>query len=83
MQVRFFLDGQSREVPKGTKVSAAIFLTERALHSRDSEVSSQPRGMFCGIGCCYECLVNIDGVPKQRSCLVEVAPGMEIERDLK
>ena len=45
---------------------------------KQSNVSGEPRGPFCGMGVCYECLVTINGVPKQRSCMVEVAENMEI-----
>jgi predicted molibdopterin-dependent oxidoreductase YjgC len=45
---------------------------------KKSNVRGEARGPFCGMGVCYECLVTIDGVPKQRSCMVEVAENMEI-----
>ncbi|MCX6556135.1 MAG: (2Fe-2S)-binding protein [Candidatus Aminicenantes bacterium] len=45
---------------------------------KKSNVRGEPRGPFCGMGVCYECLVTIDGVPKQRSCMVEAADNMEI-----
>jgi sarcosine oxidase subunit alpha len=45
---------------------------------KKSNVRGDARGPFCGMGVCYECLVTIDGVPKQRSCMVEVADNMEI-----
>ncbi|MCX6554166.1 MAG: (2Fe-2S)-binding protein [Candidatus Aminicenantes bacterium] len=45
---------------------------------KKSNVRGEARGPFCGMGVCYECLVTIDGTPKQRSCMVEVADNMEI-----
>jgi sarcosine oxidase subunit alpha len=45
---------------------------------KKSNVRGEDRGPFCGMGVCYECLVTIDGVPKRRSCMVEVAENMEI-----
>jgi D-hydroxyproline dehydrogenase subunit gamma len=45
---------------------------------KKSNVRGEDRGPFCGMGVCYECLVTIDGVPKQRSCMVEVAENMEV-----
>ena len=38
-----------------------------------------PRGFFCGIGVCFDCLVTIDGRPNVRACLELVRPGMRIE----
>jgi len=37
------------------------------------------RGMFCGMGICYECLVTVNGRPCQRACMLEVEEGMEID----
>lgn len=36
------------------------------------------RGMYCGIGHCFECRVTVDGIPDVRSCLVEVREGMRV-----
>lgn len=38
----------------------------------------QPRGLFCGMGLCFECLVTIDGQENQQACLERVKPQMEI-----
>ena len=43
--------------------------------------TGQPRGIFCGMGVCYDCLVTIDGVPNQRACMTQVKDGMEIRVD--
>jgi predicted molibdopterin-dependent oxidoreductase YjgC len=45
---------------------------------KKSNVHNEARGPFCGMGVCYECLVTVDGVPKQRSCMVEARDNMEI-----
>ena len=37
-----------------------------------------PRGLFCGIGVCYDCLVTVDGVANQRACQVGAADGMTV-----
>lgn len=39
-----------------------------------------PRGLFCGMGVCFDCLVTVDGRAGQRACLTKVAPGMRIGR---
>ena len=46
-------------------------------HTRQGE---RPRGLFCGIGVCYDCLVVVDGVPNVRACMTPVRRGMRIER---
>jgi NADH dehydrogenase/NADH:ubiquinone oxidoreductase subunit G len=34
------------------------------------------------MGVCFECLVEIDGVPARQSCLVPVREGMSIKRQI-
>ena len=36
------------------------------------------RGIYCGMGTCFDCLVTIDGKANQRACLAAVAPGQRI-----
>ena len=40
--------------------------------------SGAPRGVFCGMGACFDCQVSVDGGPAQRACLTKVRPGMKI-----
>ena len=42
----------------------------------------EPRGLFCGMGVCYECLVTVNGCPGQRACMTPVQDRMEIELDV-
>ena len=71
------VNGRSVAATPGETVLAA--LTAAGLKVlKKSNVRGEARGPFCGMGVCYECLVTIDGIPKQRSCMVEVAEDMEI-----
>jgi len=36
------------------------------------------RGLFCGMGSCYECHAVVDGVPLTRTCMTTARPGMRI-----
>ncbi len=40
--------------------------------------SGEPRGLHCGMGACFECLVTIDGRANQRACLAKIAAGQDI-----
>jgi NADPH-dependent 2,4-dienoyl-CoA reductase/sulfur reductase-like enzyme len=42
--------------------------------------SGAPRGMFCGMGVCQDCIVAIDGQPNQRACMTPVRDGMVVTR---
>ncbi|MCC7104132.1 MAG: (2Fe-2S)-binding protein [Chloroflexi bacterium] len=38
----------------------------------------KPRGLFCAMGVCYDCLVTVGGQGTVRACLVPVEPGMRV-----
>lgn len=42
---------------------------------RATRVGGRPRGLFCGIGVCFDCLVTVNGNPSLRACLTEARPG--------
>ncbi len=42
--------------------------------------NGQPRGVFCGIGVCHDCLVTVDGEPNVRSCVTVAQPGSVVTR---
>jgi len=37
-----------------------------------------PRGLFCGMGACFDCIVTLDGRIGQRACLTQAADGMTV-----
>ena len=42
---------------------------------RRTRFTGEPRGVFCGIGICFDCLVTVNGRPNRRACLVPAATG--------
>lgn len=77
VRVHIFVNGHALAAREGESVAAALLAagvrTLRMTPRRD-----EPRGLFCGIGQCYDCLVEIDGEPGQRACMTRVRPGMRI-----
>ena len=72
------LDGVPIQAKPGQSVGAA--LTDAGIRSwRTTRRRDRPRGLFCGIGVCYDCLLVIDGVPNQRACLVPARNDMRLE----
>lgn len=59
----------------------AVLMGEGIKAWRTTRNEGKPRGLFCGIGACYDCLVTIDGQPNQRACMVEACDSMNIEGD--
>lgn len=68
------LDGEPVPVEPGQTVAAALIASGRRSWRRTRK-GGQPRGVFCGIGVCFDCLSTINGRPNQRACLVEAQPG--------
>ena len=78
-QVTIYLNGQAVTAYQGESVHAALLAAGIRVLRKSHQ--GQGRGVLCGMGVCYECLVTIDGVPHVRSCMTEVQAEMEIETD--
>ena len=72
-------EGATFEARAGDTVAAAL-LANGVLVFRTTPVSGAPRGPWCLIGNCHECLVEIDGEPNRQACMVEVRPAMQVRR---
>ncbi|MFE4058420.1 (2Fe-2S)-binding protein [Streptomyces sp. NPDC059096] len=71
---RFTFDGAPVEAEAGQSVAAALIAAGHRSWRR-TRTGGEPRGVFCGIGVCFDCLVTVNGRPGRRACLVEAAPG--------
>ncbi|MCR9175913.1 MAG: (2Fe-2S)-binding protein [Alphaproteobacteria bacterium] len=77
--VRFTCNGQVVEARAGDSVATALLLAGIG-STRDTALSGEGRAPYCLMGVCFECLVEIDGVPNQQACLVPVSDGMSVRR---
>lgn len=75
-KVPVIFDGRELRLPEGANLAAA-FLAAGILPLRHTPVTGAPRGPFCMMGACYDCLVEIGGETVQ-ACMVEVAPGLDV-----
>jgi len=79
--VRFLFDGREIDAFEGETVAAALLaIGQRQL--RRTNRRGEPRGLFCGIGACFDCLVQVDGKPNMQACLTPVRDGMVVETQL-
>lgn len=76
--IRLQVDGQVIEVLGGSSVAAAI--AQVTPYFRRSP-SGQPRAPLCGMGVCFECRVDIDGVGQLRACMIPAREGMQVRTD--
>ena len=78
-KIVFFVNGRSTTAHTGETVHAAL-IAAGYRQFRNSK-THQPRGVYCGMGVCYDCLVTVNKGSTQRSCVTLVEDGMEIEID--
>ncbi|MPZ42233.1 MAG: (2Fe-2S)-binding protein [Betaproteobacteria bacterium] len=76
-QVSVIVDGKPVAVPAGASVAAALLLAG-AVPSRANPVTHAPRAPYCMMGVCFECLVEIDGIPERQACMIAAAEGMRV-----
>lgn len=68
------LDGREITALPGQTVAAALWAAG-VTSWRATRGAGRPRGVFCGIGVCFDCLVTVNDRPNQRACLVPVRAG--------
>lgn len=71
-------EGEPISCAPGASVAAALIATGKSAW-RDTR-SGASRGLFCGIGICFDCLVEIDGESGQRACMIPLADGMDVRK---
>lgn len=77
-KVTVTIDGKSVVANASDSVAAAM-LAAGIGTCRATPVTGAPRGPFCMMGVCFDCLVTIDGVGSRQACLVPVREGMSVE----
>ena len=71
------VNSQSVTAPEGQTVWATMALAGQ-LTTRKAALSGEGRSAFCAMGVCFECLIQINGMPNQQACLRQVSDGMHI-----
>lgn len=75
-RITFTIDGETVEAETG--VTLGSVLHERQTSWRTSPARRARRGLYCGMGVCFECAVAVDGV-SVRACITTVRDGMRVE----
>jgi predicted molibdopterin-dependent oxidoreductase YjgC len=71
------VDGKMIPAREGEPIAAAILASGR-MQLRFTDKRHEPRGVFCGIGRCTDCVMMVDGQPNVRTCVTPVKAGMVI-----
>ena len=72
------VDGKTIEAREGEMILAALLAAGIRVNRYTSKYN-QPRGFFCGIGQCTDCVMIVNGIPNVRTCVTPVEEGMVIE----
>ena len=79
-RVRVSFDGQALDLPDGANLAAAL-LGAGVTVFRTTRVSGAPRGPFCMMGACFDCLIDVGGVTRQ-ACMMQVSEGLVLTRPM-
>ncbi len=75
-QIAFSFDGITIAAIEGQSIAAALTNAGMREYRRDRDGAG--RGLFCGMGACFECAVSVDSGPSVRSCLTKAHEGMNV-----
>lgn len=77
-EVTFHFDGTTLPGCEGETLIAAL-MRAGVLHLRNAPHDGAPRGGFCAMGLCQECMVRVEGQVVE-ACRVTVTPGLQVAR---
>lgn len=75
--VTFTFDGKELQGFEGEPIAVALKANGVMVH-RYTKKQHKPRGIFCAIGRCTDCVMVVDNVPNVRTCITPLKEGMDI-----
>ena len=76
-RVVFTYDGVEMEGYEGEPIAMALKAAGVEVH-RFTAKRHEPRGIFCAIGRCTDCVMVVDGKPNVRTCMTPLAAGLDV-----
>lgn len=77
--VTIYFEGQPVTARPGDTVAAAILAAGHSV-TRLTPVRGSPRGPYCMMGVCFDCLLEIDGRANRQGCMLPVVEGLQVRR---
>lgn len=72
------VDGRPITAHPGESLAAAL-LAAGLLSFAAPPAPTTPRGVYCGMGACYGCLVTLEGAGSVRACATLAQPGQRVD----
>jgi len=69
-------DGAEITARRGASLAEALLAAGIARFREGPD--GAPRGPYCLMGVCFECLVTVDGRDNRQACMIEVRDGMRV-----
>jgi D-hydroxyproline dehydrogenase subunit gamma len=73
-ELEISVDGRPIRCEAGQSLAAAMLGADIIAWRRTRHANDQ-RGLFCGIGVCFDCLVTVNGVTQVRACVSAARDG--------
>ena len=77
-EITIEVDGQPVPAFEGETIAAALLAAGYKIF-RYTVKKGEPRGVFCAIGRCTDCVMTVDGRPNVRTCVTPVVDGMKVQ----
>jgi predicted molibdopterin-dependent oxidoreductase YjgC len=74
-----WFDGQAIPARNGDSVAVAL-LAGGFTTTRTTPASGAPRGPYCMMGACFDCLAEVDGRANVQTCMTPVRDGVRVRR---
>lgn len=76
--IDFEFDGKTMQGYEGEPIAMALKAAGVQIH-RYTAKEHKPRGIFCAIGRCTDCVMIVNGKPNVRTCVTPLAQGMKVQ----
>lgn len=77
-EVEFEFDGKPMRGYEGEPIATALMGAGVKVF-RYTVKDQSPRGVFCAIGRCTDCVMTVDGMPNVRTCVTPLREGMKVQ----
>ena len=79
--LKFQFEQKNIKCKDGDSVAAALLASGEYIFRLTSQ-SASSRGPYCMMGVCFDCLVEINGLPNQQACMIKAKSGMTVNRQI-
>lgn len=76
--ITIYFDEKPIQAYEGKPIASALMAAGIRVF-RTTAKRKEPRGIFCAIGRCTDCMMVVDGIANTRTCVTIVKEGMRIQ----